>query len=55
MMKSRETNLGVKLIVAQIERCVDGLERLEIDVNQALFAFIRDDCAAIDNQTVIRN
>lgn len=45
----------MEFIVAQIKRCVDRLEGLKIDVDLLFFAFIGDDGAAVDYQTVWRN
>ena len=39
----------MEFVVAEIERSVDGLERLEIYINFLLFPFICDNSSAIDN------
>ena len=33
---------GVEFVVAKVERCIDGLERLKINVEFSLLAFVRD-------------
>jgi len=45
--------LCVELVIAKIERCVDGLEGLKVDVDLFLLAFVRDDGAAVDNETIV--
>ena len=44
--------LGVELVVAEVERGVDGLEGLEVDVDLALLSFGGDDFAAVDDEAV---
>lgn len=44
--------LGVELVVAQVERRVDGLERLEVEVHPLLFALVGHDSPAVDHQPV---
>lgn len=46
---------GVELVVAKIKRCIDGLERFEVDVDPPLFAFGGYDFTAIDDQAVRRD
>lgn len=41
--------LGVEFIVAKIQRSVDGLERLEIQVHLLFFALVRYDRPAVYN------
>lgn len=48
----RLTDLGVELVVAQVERRVDGLERLEIQVHPLLLTLVRYDRPAVDHQAV---
>ena len=45
----------MKLVVAQVQRGVDWFERLEVDVDLALFSFRRNDFAAVDDQPIRRN
>jgi len=47
--KSRES-FRVELIVAQVERRVDRLERLEVDVDLFLLPLVGDNGAAVDDQ-----
>ena len=42
----------MELVVTEVERGVDGLEGLEVDVDLLLLALVRDDGAAVDDQTV---
>ena len=42
----------MELVVAKVERCVDGFEGLEVDVDLLLLALVRDDRAAVDDQSV---
>lgn len=49
---SRHIYLGVELVVAEIEGRVDGLERLEINVDLLLLSLGRDDGTAVDDETV---
>lgn len=37
----------MKFVVAKIERCVDGLERLEINIHTLLFTVVRQYYATI--------
>ena len=46
---------GVKLVVTQIERGVDRLEGLEVDVNLSLLSFRRDDFTTVDDQAIRRH
>ena len=45
----------MELVVAKVQRRVDGLEGLEVDVDLALFAFRGDDFTAVDNQAIGRH
>jgi len=47
--------LRVELVVAQVQRRVDGLEWLEVYVHLLLLALLCDNCAAVDDQTVGRH
>ena len=47
--------LGVKLVVAEVERRVDRLEGFEVDVDLLLLALVRDDRAAVDDEAVRRH
>jgi hypothetical protein len=42
----------VEFVVAQVQRGVDGLEGLEIDIDLALLAFGGDDFTAVDNEAI---
>mmetsp|Transcript_6559 Transcript_6559/g.12000 ORF Transcript_6559/g.12000 Transcript_6559/m.12000 type:complete len:219 (-) Transcript_6559:9-665(-) len=48
-------SLGVELIVAEIKRRVDGLERLEVDVQLLFFAVVCHDGSCVHNQSIRRN
>lgn len=48
-------SFGVELVVAKIQRGVDGLERLKVDVDLALLAFLGEDFTAVDNEAVRGN
>ena len=45
----------VELVVAQVERRVDGFERFEIDIDFLLLAVVGDDGPAVDDETVGRH
>lgn len=45
-------SLGVELVVTQVKGGVDGLERLEIDVDLSLLSFLGQDFTTVDDQTV---
>lgn len=47
--------LGVELVVTQVERSVDRLEGLKINVNLALLAFRGDDFTTVDDQAIGRD
>ncbi len=47
--------LGVELVVTEVERGVDGLERFEIDVDLPLPAFRCQDFTTVDDQAVGRD
>lgn len=42
----------MELVVAEVERGVDGLERLEVEVHPLLLALVRHNRPAVDYQTV---
>jgi hypothetical protein len=42
----------VELVVAQVERRVDGLEGLEVDVDLALLALCGEDLTTVDNEAI---
>jgi hypothetical protein len=44
--------LGMELVVAEVQRRVDGLEGLEVDVDPALLALCGDDFTAVDDQAI---
>ena len=39
--QQRSERLGMELVVAEVQRCVDGLKRFKIDVHFLLLPFIR--------------
>ncbi len=43
----------MKLVVAQVERCVDRFERFEINGHLLFFAFRSHDGAAVDDQAIV--
>jgi hypothetical protein len=45
----------VELVVTQVERSVDRLEGLEIDVNLALLSFCGDNFTTVDDQAIGRD
>jgi hypothetical protein len=45
----------MELVVTEVERRVDGLEGLEVDVDLALLAFGGDDFTAVDNEAIGRD
>lgn len=47
--------LGVELVVTKVKRGVDGLERLEIDVNLALLSFGGDNFTTVHDKSIGRN
>jgi hypothetical protein len=48
-------SLSVELVVTQVERGVNGLEGLEIDVNLALLSFRSDNFTTVDDQAIGRD
>lgn len=42
----------MELVVAEVKRGVDGLERLKVKVDLLLLAFVCEDGATVDNKTV---
>ena len=46
------SNLSMKLVVAEIQRSVDGLERLKVNVDLLLLAIFCDDLPAEHHQSV---
>jgi len=54
-LKQLTESLGVEFVVAEVERGVDGLERLEINVDLPLLAFGGDDFTTVDDKTVWRD
>ena len=48
-------SFGVELVVAKVEGGVDGLERLEIDVDLSLLAFGGQDFTAVHDKTIGRH
>ena len=53
--QQRCQGLSVELVVTQVERGVDWLERLKVNVDLLLLALIGDDSAAVDDEAVGRN
>ena len=47
--KERSEGLGVKLVITEIQRGVDRLEWLKVNVHFLLLALLSDDCAAVDD------
>ena len=45
----------MELVVTEVERGVDRLERFKVDVNLALLAFLGDNFTTVDHQTIRRN
>ena len=45
----------MELIVTQVQRRVDWLERLKINVDALFFAVVSQDSATVQHQAVIRN
>jgi hypothetical protein len=45
--------LGVELVVAEVERGVDGPPGLDVDVDLLFLAFVGEDGAAVDEQAVL--
>ena len=45
----------MKFIVAEIQRSIDRLERLEINIDLSFFALGCDDFTAVDDQAIRRN
>ena len=48
-------SLSVELVVTKVERGVDGLEGLEVNVNLALFSFRSDNFTTVDDQSIWRD
>ena len=47
--------LGVELVVAEVERGVDGLEGLKVNVHFLLLAVLRQHSTAVQHKPVVRN
>ena len=45
----------VKFVVAQVERCVDGLERLKVNVDLAFLALGGDDFTTVYDEAIWRD
>lgn len=45
----------MELVVTKIERGIDRLEWLEVDVDLSFFPFRRDDFTTVDHQAIWRN
>jgi len=50
-----KTHLGVKLVVAEIERCVDRLEGLKVNVNTLLLAVVCEDGSTVQHEAIVRH
>lgn len=42
----------MEFIITKVERSIDGLERLEIDINLSFFSFGRDNFTTVDHEAV---
>lgn len=51
-LKQLAQGFCVKLIVTEIQRSVDRLEGLKVDIDLALLAFCSDDFTAVDNEAI---
>ena len=47
--QERSESLGVKLVITEIQRGVDCLERLKVNVHFLLLALLSDNSAAVDD------
>lgn len=47
--------LGMELVVTEVERGVDGLEGLKVNVDLALLALGGDDFTTVDNEAIGRD
>lgn len=45
----------MELVVTKVKRRVDGLERLEVDIDLTFLSFGRNDFTTVDDQTIRRN
>jgi hypothetical protein len=45
----------VEAVVAEVEGCVDGLERLKVKVDLLLLALLGEDGTAVDDEAVLRH
>jgi hypothetical protein len=52
---SVNTNLNVKLVVAKIQRGIDGLERFEVNVDLLFLSIISYNSSAINYETIGRH
>lgn len=50
-LEERLESLGVELVVAEVEGCIDGLERFKVDGHFLLLVLLCKDCTAVHNQT----
>jgi hypothetical protein len=51
-LKQLAQGFRVELVVAEIQRRVDGLEGLKVDIDLALLAFCGDDFTAVDYEAI---
>lgn len=51
-LKELVQGLCVEFVVAKVQRRVDGLEGLKVNVDLLLLAIVSHDCAAVDHEAV---
>jgi hypothetical protein len=51
-LKQLTQSLGVELVVTKVERGIDGLEGLEVDVNLTLLSFGGDNFTTVHDQSI---
>ena len=49
------THFSVEFVVAEVERGIDRLERLEINAELLFFAFSGDDGTAVQHEAIVRH
>jgi hypothetical protein len=45
----------MKLVVTEIKRSIDGLKRFKINIDSLFLAVISQNCAAVQNEPIIRH
>ena len=55
MEKVVKINLSVEFVVAQIERGIDGLKRLEVNVDSPLLSILSQYSTTVQNESVLRD